>query len=206
MEFADASFDTAVCFTMLHHVPSRELQDRLLAEGYRVLKPGGWFYGSDSTTSFRFRLFHVFDTCVPVEPEGSRRGWRRRGSGRFRSRGGRSTTPSSSARASPELRENRPQRSVEDERISPHLGGSSFQPFPVSSQMPRGESGAKNPSLTSKRRAKFAFLCHLWPPVGSSSTSCGVNDRCMTPSMPWRASPAGARPPSSRNFSTMGVM
>jgi ubiquinone/menaquinone biosynthesis C-methylase UbiE len=70
MEFADASFDTAVCFTMLHHVPSRKLQDRLLAEAYRVLRPGGLFLGSDSTTSLRFRLFHLFDTCVPVEPDG----------------------------------------------------------------------------------------------------------------------------------------
>lgn len=69
MEFADASFDAAVCFTMLHHVPARALQDRLLAEAHRVLKPGGLFLGSDSTTSFRFRLFHVFDTCVPVEPD-----------------------------------------------------------------------------------------------------------------------------------------
>jgi ubiquinone/menaquinone biosynthesis C-methylase UbiE len=70
MEFADASFDTAVCFTMLHHVPARALQDSLLAEAHRVLKRGGLFLGSDSTTSFRFRLFHVFDTCVPVEPDG----------------------------------------------------------------------------------------------------------------------------------------
>ena len=70
MQFPDASFDTAVCFTMLHHVPARALQDRLLAEAHRVLKPGGLFLGSDSTTSFRFRLFHVFDTCVPVEPDG----------------------------------------------------------------------------------------------------------------------------------------
>ncbi len=69
MEFADASFDTAVCFTMLHHVPSRELQDRLLAETNRVLKPDGLFAGSDSTPSLRWRLFHLFDTCVPVDPE-----------------------------------------------------------------------------------------------------------------------------------------
>jgi SAM-dependent methyltransferase len=69
MEFPQGSFDTTVCFTMLHHVPARALQDRLVAEAYRVLKPGGLFLGSDSTTSFRFRLFHVFDTCVPVEPD-----------------------------------------------------------------------------------------------------------------------------------------
>jgi ubiquinone/menaquinone biosynthesis C-methylase UbiE len=69
MTFPDASFDSAVCFTMLHHVPSVGLQDKLLTEAHRVLKPGGLFLGSDSTTSFRFRLFHLFDTCVPVEPD-----------------------------------------------------------------------------------------------------------------------------------------
>jgi ubiquinone/menaquinone biosynthesis C-methylase UbiE len=70
MELPDESFDTTVCFTMLHHVPSRALQDRLLVEAHRVLKPGGQFIGSDSTTSLRWRLFHLFDTCVPVEPDG----------------------------------------------------------------------------------------------------------------------------------------
>jgi ubiquinone/menaquinone biosynthesis C-methylase UbiE len=70
MRFPDSSFESAVCFTMLHHVPAMKLQDRLLTEAYRVLKQGGLFLGSDSTSSFRFRLFHLFDTCVPVEPEG----------------------------------------------------------------------------------------------------------------------------------------
>jgi ubiquinone/menaquinone biosynthesis C-methylase UbiE len=69
MQLPDASFDSAVCFTMLHHVPSRDLQDRLLAETHRILKPGGLFTGSDSTPSFRWRLFHLFDTCVPVDPD-----------------------------------------------------------------------------------------------------------------------------------------
>ena len=68
--FPDASFETALSFTMLHHVPSAGLQDRLLAETYRVLKPGGLFAGSDSTPSFRWRLFHILDTCVPVDPDG----------------------------------------------------------------------------------------------------------------------------------------
>lgn len=70
MPFPDHAFDSAVCFTMLHHVPSRELQNKLLAETSRVLKPGGLFAGSDSTPSLRWRLFHLFDTCVPVDPEG----------------------------------------------------------------------------------------------------------------------------------------
>lgn len=41
LPFADASFDTVVCFTMLHHVPSAQQQDRLFAEAARVLRPGG---------------------------------------------------------------------------------------------------------------------------------------------------------------------
>lgn len=39
MPFPDATFAGAVAFTMLHHVPSTELQDRLLAEVHRVLPP-----------------------------------------------------------------------------------------------------------------------------------------------------------------------
>jgi len=69
IQLPDASFDCVVCFTMLHHVPSRTFQDLLLAEAHRVLKPGGLLTGSDSTPSFRWRLFHLFDTCVPVDPE-----------------------------------------------------------------------------------------------------------------------------------------
>jgi SAM-dependent methyltransferase len=64
----DASFDAVVCFTMLHHVPSPELQDRVFAEAARVLRPGGVFAGSDSRVSLRFRLIHIGDTMVPVEP------------------------------------------------------------------------------------------------------------------------------------------
>lgn len=69
LTMADDQFSGAVCFTMLHHVPSPELQDRLFAEVCRVLQPGGLYVGSDSTPSFRWRLFHIADTCVPVDPE-----------------------------------------------------------------------------------------------------------------------------------------
>jgi SAM-dependent methyltransferase len=48
MPFADASFEVVLCFTMLHHVPTIELQDRLIREARRVLWPGGIFAGSDS--------------------------------------------------------------------------------------------------------------------------------------------------------------
>ena len=62
-------FTGAVCFTMLHHVPSAELQDRLLREVHRVLRPGAPFAGSDSTPGPLFRLAHIRDTMVLVEPD-----------------------------------------------------------------------------------------------------------------------------------------
>lgn len=68
MPVQGASFDGAVCFTMLHHLPSAAKQDRLLAEVARVLRPGGLFAGSDSTDGPIFRLFHLFDTLTVVEP------------------------------------------------------------------------------------------------------------------------------------------
>jgi SAM-dependent methyltransferase len=68
MPFPDQVFSGAVCFTMLHHVPSVALQNRLLREVRRVLAPGAWFVGSDSTPSLVFRLAHLFDTMVLVDP------------------------------------------------------------------------------------------------------------------------------------------
>ena len=68
LPFADRSFDTAVCFTMLHHVASSLMQDRLFAEVHRVLRPGGNFIGSDSVASLGMTAFHLFDTMVLVDP------------------------------------------------------------------------------------------------------------------------------------------
>ncbi|WP_462183687.1 class I SAM-dependent methyltransferase [Frankia sp. AgKG'84/4] len=63
------SFDTVVAFTMLHHVPSRAAQDRLFAEALRVLRPGGTFAGSDGLASAGFRLLHLRDIMVVVDPD-----------------------------------------------------------------------------------------------------------------------------------------
>jgi SAM-dependent methyltransferase len=68
MPLPEATFDAAVSFTMLHHVPSEALQNRLLAEVCRVLQPGGVFAGTDSLYSRAFRLLHLFDTMVVVDP------------------------------------------------------------------------------------------------------------------------------------------
>jgi SAM-dependent methyltransferase len=58
-----------VCFTMLHHVPSKALQDKLFTEVCRVLRPGGVFAGFDSQLSLRFRFLHLGDTMVVVDPK-----------------------------------------------------------------------------------------------------------------------------------------
>ncbi len=62
-------FSSVVSFTMLHHVPTAALQNRLFAEAFRVLRPGGVFAGSDGVPSWAFRALHFRDTCNPVPPE-----------------------------------------------------------------------------------------------------------------------------------------
>jgi len=70
LPFESGRFSAATCFTMLHHVPSAELQDRLLAEVRRVLRPGGLFVGVDSLPSPDWWALHTGDVCVPVDPTG----------------------------------------------------------------------------------------------------------------------------------------
>jgi SAM-dependent methyltransferase len=68
MPFPKARFSAVLAFTMLHHVPSAGLQNRLFAEAYRVLRPGGVFLGVDSLWSLRMLVFHLNDTLVTVDP------------------------------------------------------------------------------------------------------------------------------------------
>jgi ubiquinone/menaquinone biosynthesis C-methylase UbiE len=68
MPFEDGRFTGAVSFTMLHHVPTAELQDRLFAEVARVLQPGGVFVASDSLGSEELAAFHHDDVYNPVDP------------------------------------------------------------------------------------------------------------------------------------------
>ena len=53
---------------MLHHVPTLALQNKILAEAFRVLRPGGVLIGSDSLPSNDLHHFHDDDTYNPVEP------------------------------------------------------------------------------------------------------------------------------------------
>jgi len=62
------TFDSIGSFTMLHHVPTQALQNKIFAEAYRLLKPGGAFIASDSLASNDLHHFHVDDTYNPIEP------------------------------------------------------------------------------------------------------------------------------------------
>jgi SAM-dependent methyltransferase len=70
LPFGEGSFSGVVCFTMLHHIPSRELQDRAFQEVARVLRPGGTFAGTDSVgEGALFKLIHIGDTLNLLDPD-----------------------------------------------------------------------------------------------------------------------------------------
>jgi SAM-dependent methyltransferase len=69
LDFPDGRFSGAASFTMLHHVPTKALQDRLFAEVARVLRPGGAFVAGDSLASDELKAHHEGDTYNPVEPD-----------------------------------------------------------------------------------------------------------------------------------------
>ena len=61
-------FSAVTCFSMLHHIPSPETQDRLFREIHHVLRPGGILVGVDALDIPSIREGHVDDTFVPVDP------------------------------------------------------------------------------------------------------------------------------------------
>ena len=69
MSLPSDRFSTAVCFSMMHHVPSVEKQDAVLAELCRLLRPGGRLIGTDSLDLEALRDFHSDDVFVPMDPE-----------------------------------------------------------------------------------------------------------------------------------------
>jgi SAM-dependent methyltransferase len=65
----DDHFTSATAFSVLHHVPTPEHQDRVLAEVHRVLRPGGLFVGIDARDLEMIRNGHDGDTFVPLGHE-----------------------------------------------------------------------------------------------------------------------------------------
>jgi ubiquinone/menaquinone biosynthesis C-methylase UbiE len=68
LPFADASFSSAIAILMLHHLKSRELQDRAFLEIYRVLRPRAVFLAFDIPDGWIHRVAHIQSTFVPVDP------------------------------------------------------------------------------------------------------------------------------------------
>lgn len=68
LDYPDACVDSVGTFTMLHHVPTLALQNKILAEAFRVLRPGGALVGSDSLPGNDLHHFHADDTYNPVDP------------------------------------------------------------------------------------------------------------------------------------------
>ena len=68
MPFESGRFSAVVSFTMLHHVPTVDLQDRLFAEAARVLRPDSLFVASDSVASSELAALHDDDTYNPIDP------------------------------------------------------------------------------------------------------------------------------------------
>lgn len=68
MAFESSRFSAVVSFTMLHHVPTVDLQDRLFAEVHRVLRAGGVFVANDSVASKELAELHDGDIYNPVDP------------------------------------------------------------------------------------------------------------------------------------------
>jgi SAM-dependent methyltransferase len=70
LPFEDGRFTAVVCFTMLHHVRTPQMQDDLFTQARRVLRPGGVFAGSDTVASSGLSGFHDGDVHLPVDPAG----------------------------------------------------------------------------------------------------------------------------------------
>ena len=68
LPFADQSFSSAVAILVLHHLKSRELQDRALEEVHRVLRPGGSFFAFEINDGWIHRTAHFKSTFTPVTP------------------------------------------------------------------------------------------------------------------------------------------
>ena len=63
---AATTFSSAIAILVLHHLKSRELQDRAIAEVHRVLRPGGSFFVFEIEDGWMERIAHYRSTFTPV--------------------------------------------------------------------------------------------------------------------------------------------
>lgn len=68
LPFPDKIFSAALAVLMLHHLQSREAQERAFREVFRVLRPGGVFLALDLPDGWLHRVAHIRSTFVPIAP------------------------------------------------------------------------------------------------------------------------------------------
>lgn len=68
LPFPDGSFSSVLAVLVLHHMRSREQQERAFAEIHRVLRPGGAFFALEIGDGWLQRFGHIKSTFVPVAP------------------------------------------------------------------------------------------------------------------------------------------
>jgi len=68
LPFAGETFSSAIAILVLHHLKSRQLQNEMFAEVFRVLRPGGVFLAFEINDSWIHRLGHIKSTFTPVSP------------------------------------------------------------------------------------------------------------------------------------------
>jgi ubiquinone/menaquinone biosynthesis C-methylase UbiE len=66
LPFPDNSFSSIIAILVLHHLKSREQQERAFAEIYRVLKPNGAFLVFELKDGWLQRFGHIKSVFVPV--------------------------------------------------------------------------------------------------------------------------------------------
>jgi len=69
LPFADRTFSSAIAVLVLHHLRTREQQDRAFAEAHRVLQPGAHFFAFEIPDGWLNRVIHIKSTFVPVQAE-----------------------------------------------------------------------------------------------------------------------------------------
>jgi ubiquinone/menaquinone biosynthesis C-methylase UbiE len=69
LPFPAKTFSAVTAVLVLHHLRSREAQERAFAEAFRVLRPGGVLLGVEIPDGWIHRTVHIRSTFVPVTPE-----------------------------------------------------------------------------------------------------------------------------------------
>jgi SAM-dependent methyltransferase len=67
VDLPSGRYSAATCFSMLHHVPTLEQQDQVLASICRLLRPRAAMFAVDTRDIDFIRDAHVGDTYVPLD-------------------------------------------------------------------------------------------------------------------------------------------